>query len=156
MRDVILILEDNPLRIKGFETMVRTMGMRSFLWNHAGLMIRDIPALLPYAALISLDYSLEDQSGFLSSPGDGFDVVRYLAIQSPACPVILHSGSLEHREAMREHLLRAGWKARCVPSGDSRDLTVGWRFTALELLGLASGNLEEGTGESVSRHRAPD
>lgn len=139
MKDTVLVLEDNLLRIKGFETMVRGIGLRVIWWNNAWMMIRALPSLLPQAALISLDHNLEERIDPFVSPGNGFDVARYLISQTPVCPVILHSGSIEHREAMRQCMHQAGWEARCVPSEDSRRIAVSWLQTALELLKLPPG-----------------
>jgi Cyclic-phosphate processing Receiver domain len=118
-RTMLLMLEDNAERVGQFLTVWNRVAPRQAMqvWHTAPEMIRGLPNFLPAARLISLDHDLELAEN--NHPGDGMDVVRFLATLRPACPVIVHTNNADRGTLMMEELELAGWKRRRVyPVGD--------------------------------------
>jgi hypothetical protein len=72
--------------------------------------------------LISLDHDLDlipQPDGTLRDPGTGMNVVDCLTLQSPSCPVILHTTNLPAAQNMQHRLRKAGWHVtRITPYDD--------------------------------------
>jgi hypothetical protein len=120
-RNLILILEDNEDRIKGFQNAVASLG-RAFsvqIWNDAPTMIAELPSVLNRACLISLDHDLNPQTNGAADPGTGLEVAEFLAKHSPICPVLIHSTNYEKAWSMHNELRFGGWQVERVgPIGD--------------------------------------
>jgi hypothetical protein len=81
-------------------------------------MIREAGAVLPAAALISLDHDLESELGG-ADPGDGYMVAQWLVSQPIVRPVIVHSSNGERSAWMAGAFDLAGWQHyRVAPLGD--------------------------------------
>jgi CheY-like chemotaxis protein len=96
-RTTILILEDNPDRLREFETAVVQLGpsYRLRAWRDAHRMIAECHEALVDAALISLDHDLNKENDHSPDPGDGVQVAAFLARLPQICPVILHTSNGE-------------------------------------------------------------
>ena len=107
----VLILEDSPERISGFGAAIsHVTGAEIVVWKNAPAMIRDLPSLLPNAALISLDYDLIPEPNSTDDPGTGLDVCKYLASIAPVCPIILHSSNEKAVWDMLFKLSEGNWE----------------------------------------------
>jgi hypothetical protein len=88
--------------------------------------------------LISLDHDLESlpgPDGQSLDPGDGRDVVRFLATQQPFCHVIVHTSNSPAGSSMVCSLQDAGWQAtRVYPQHDLEWVQSDWVDTALRLI----------------------
>lgn len=126
----ILILEDSVHRIAGFSAVLEALERSDIrLYSNAHKMIRDLPELLPLAEVISLDHDLypargEDQNEDL---GDGLMVARWLAEQTPACPVILHTSNGDQCQRMQGVLEHAGWDVRLAGAVGEHWIEIDWR-----------------------------
>src|SRR5262249_32578964 len=118
---MLLMLEDDDERIKRFTDSVKSIdpSLRLVIWRSAKRMVREIEPFLATARLISLDHDLEPTEGEEEDPGDGIDVARFLAEQSPVCTVIVHSSNGTRAEWMIGELELGGWNyKRVAPIGD--------------------------------------
>jgi hypothetical protein len=118
---LILILEDNEDRIRNFQNAVKSLGgnFSERIWFDAPSMIKDLPAVLNQACLISLDHDLNPQPNVIADPGTGLEVAEFLAKQKPVCPVLIHSTNYEKAWSMHNELHFAGWLVdRVGPMGD--------------------------------------
>lgn len=110
-RNAILILEDDSDRRTHFTTAVASlMGISLVVWPDAPSMIRDLPAWLDRARLISLDHDLNRQNPESPDPLTGFEVAAFLATQVPCCPVILHTTNYLRVDSMDRELRDGGWQ----------------------------------------------
>ncbi|HZW05989.1 MAG TPA: cyclic-phosphate processing receiver domain-containing protein [Phycisphaerales bacterium] len=117
---LILVLEDDPTRVEGFARAVKraapTAAFR--VWKNAHDFIRQTPALLEQAALITLDHDLIAPRGE-PDPGDGCDVARFLVGQPVVRPVIIHSSNSDRAAIMRGEFELASWPCtRVAPIGE--------------------------------------
>ena len=114
---IIMILEDNADRIRGFESAVSSLGptYRLHLWNDAPTMIKECLTLLPDTCLISLDHDLNPLPGATSDPGTGLEVATLLGSQPPTCPVIIHTSNTERRWSMHNEFRFGKWQVEIVP-----------------------------------------
>ena len=95
-------------------------------------MVRDLPDLLKQARFISLDHDLFTECGY--DPGDGVDVARCLAEQTPTCPVVIHSSNSPRAYIMTGILELEGWQVeRSVPLGDNW-IEEDWYYVVKDLL----------------------
>lgn len=119
---MILILEDDADRRARFQACLRGLDPPADwrIWVSAWDMIRDLPEVLPSAALISLDHDLFPlDEGSDPDPGDGMDVARHLAQLPAVCPVVIHSSNSQRALWMAGEFELGGWKVRRVaPLGD--------------------------------------
>lgn len=134
--DVILILEDNEERIAAFTAVAKEIApdCRPVIWREAWSMINEAEPLLSQALLISLDHDLNPQPGSTRDPGTGLDVAIWLAQQTPACPVIVHSTNHERVESMINELRFGRWSwDRVGPFGNAW-IETAWRRKATALI----------------------
>jgi hypothetical protein len=137
---MILLLEDNAERMERFRAALAQVApaLPLQLWRSARVMVRELPAILPDAVLISLDHDLDPWPGDTEDPGDGLDVVKFLAERPPVCPVIVHTSNRQRADWMVGDLELAGWKYRRVaPLGDDW-IEQSWRRVARRLLRRAT------------------
>ncbi len=131
--DAIVILEDNPARVKIMRDVVATLPGGFELWHFdsvEALRAGDLRGI----RLISLDFSLENSSA--RKPGTGMDAVDFLIKRrAPVCPVIVHTSSAGDSRKMAEALERKGWSVKRVDFGSS-DRAEKWRSAAMELMGF--------------------
>lgn len=120
-RRKILILEDQPERIAGFEKAALHFGADYELkaWREGYSMRDDCELLFPEAALISLN--------------DCF-VLKFLAECRPVCPVILHAGNSSESTSIEHELSLGGWIIERVPTDQSDSIEAAWLPKAKELL----------------------
>jgi hypothetical protein len=87
----IILLEDNPERVRQFETAVAQLGAgyRLRVWRDAERMMAECHVELADVALISLDHHLNKEEDDSPDPGDGVQVAEFLARLPRLCPVIL-------------------------------------------------------------------
>lgn len=134
--EVILILEDNEERIAAFAAVTKEFvpDCRLVLWRDAWSMIAEAGPLLSQTLLISLDHDLSPQPGATRDPGTGLDVATWLAQQTPACPVIVHSTNHERVESMINELRFGRWPwDRVGPFGNTW-IETAWRRKAAALI----------------------
>ena len=78
-------------------------------------------------ALICLDHDLFTEHPDDPDPGDGREVAEYLANQTPACHVIIHSSNAPAANSMYFTLEDAGWDVeRIAPLGADWIETYWW------------------------------
>jgi hypothetical protein len=105
----LLVLDDDPARLAGFEGRLPRLGSgwRLKAWTSAERMIAELDDELPQARFICLE-------GRLSPP-----VAAHLAMRTPTCPVTLHWRQ-STRDPARQSLIRlsgAGWQVELVRHG---------------------------------------
>lgn len=113
---VIMILEDNDERIRGFEAAIQMLGdnFQMLLWKSANQLIQDCKAEMPHPTLISLDHDLVPTDGSTLDPGDGLQVAQFLSALKPICPVIIHTTNTERRWSMFNEFRFGHWTAEIV------------------------------------------
>lgn len=112
----ILLLEDMEDRVVAFrEAVAKLTDVEMILWRDAGAMIRDLPAHLSTASIISLDHDLLPAKGSVSDPGTGLDVCEALAKQKPTCPVLLHTANYIKVWSMMNELAFSKWDVHRTP-----------------------------------------
>lgn len=126
------ILEDDARRreamIQELDRMSSSPPVRFF--TEAPAMIDWLKEHLHEVVLISLDHDL---SG--ANPGSGRDVVDFIAIHPPSCPVILHTSNSFFVPGMALTLEQAGWKhERVVPFNDLEWISAVWIRKVSEML----------------------
>lgn len=132
---MLLVLEDNVERVEQFTNALRYIdpGLPLMCWRSAHAMVRESPAFLPQATLISLDHDLladEDEEDL----GDGVAVAKFLVSQPFVCPVIIHSSNSERASWMAGEFELAGWPYwRVVPFGEDW-VELHWRPTVQLIL----------------------
>jgi FixJ family two-component response regulator len=133
---VILILEDEEDRIRGFQSAIASMGQEVVvrIWHDAPAMIAESPACFPGACLISLDHDLQAMDGEADS-GTGQDVAEFLSLHAPVCPVILHTSNFDGRLAMHNKLRARGWTVATVPPREADWIQASWLPIAQRLVG---------------------
>jgi hypothetical protein len=111
------MLEDNAERIERFTATFRRIdpALSLRIWRNAWAMIREMEAVLPSAALISLDHDLDPEVETTDDPGTGWDLTKYLAALPPTCPVIIHTSNGERATWMCGELELGGWQFHRVP-----------------------------------------
>ena len=120
-RKMILILEDNPERLRQFEAAMSQLGplYRLRTWCDANRMIAECDEMLADAALISLDHDLNKEHEDSADPGDGVQAARFLAALPQICPVILHTSNTERVWSMHNEFRFGGWECeRVAPLGE--------------------------------------
>ena len=134
---IILILEDDEERVRGFERAVASLG-QDFgvrVWRDAPTMIGASRACLSQACLISLDHDLQARGGE-PGPGTGLDVAEFLGLHAPVCPVILHTSNFDGRMSMHNKLRAGGWTVATVPPREIEWIQTSWLPIAKRLVGL--------------------
>ena len=136
-QQAILILEDDDDRVRGFESVVASLGGRFRLrvWRDAPTLIAESPACFAEACLISLDHDLQAVVGE-ADPGTGLDVAEFLSLHTPLCPVILHTSNFDGRLAMHNRLRAGGWTVATVPPREADWIQTSWLPIARRLVGL--------------------
>jgi hypothetical protein len=150
----ILMLEDMQARVDAFRQAVaqHLPGVELLIWGNAADMIRDLPARLPTAALISLDHDLLPPKGSNADPGTGLEVCEFLATQEPHCPILLHTSNYIKVWSMMNELSHARWDVhRSPPVGMGEEwIETVWLPRVKELLA------DEGGVEASSQGRGND
>ena len=133
----ILILEDDDDRVRGFQEAVASLGrdFRVRIWRDAPTMIVESSACFAGACLISLDHDLQALAGE-ADPGTGLEVVEFLSLHPPMCPVILHTTNFDGRLSMHNKLRAGGWTVATVPPREADWIQTSWLPTARRLIGL--------------------
>lgn len=135
-RRTILILEDDWTRIERFKAVINGIGsgFEVKVWPNAKKMIEELDDYLKTCVLISLDHDLNPVGAGGLDPGDGLDVAKFLALRTPACPVIVHSSNVSRSEAMIGVLDLEGWLVkRVAPIGDDW-IEIDWAILASKLI----------------------
>lgn len=106
---VIGILEDNPARVERLAEALSSAGIETPLVDHDNApdfvqWLQDEPRAIE---VISLDYDLIESTRY-EDHGTGMDVVRAVCAGAASFPVLVHSSSAQHREAMAAALLAGG------------------------------------------------
>jgi hypothetical protein len=97
-------------------------------------MITDLPDLLPFTKLISLDHDLEPTEDE-RDPSDGLMVANFLTTHSPFCPVVIHTSNNLRGDWMEGALDLGKWLTkRILPVGDDW-IEVDWFHTVRNLIG---------------------
>ena len=120
-RRTIILLEDNPERVRQFESAVAQLApdYRLRIWRDAERMMTQCHKDLADVALISLDHDLNKEKEDSPDPGDGVQVAEFLARLPNLCPVILHTSNAERVWSMHNAFRFGGWKTEQVmPFGD--------------------------------------
>src|SRR6267142_2524123 len=115
-RHTIILLEDNPERVRQFESAVAQLAANYKLriWRDAERMMAECHEVLADAALISLDHDLNKEKDDSPDPGDGVQVAEFLARLPMLCPVILHTSNSERVWSMHNAFRFGGWQAEQV------------------------------------------
>ena len=117
---LILMLEDESHRLTRFESVLSKLG-DAIEWQHwrtAADFIAGYEAKSREPVLICLDHDLFTEHPDDPDPGDGRDVAKYLANQTPCCHVIIHSSNAIAADSMYFTLKDANWDAeRIAPLG---------------------------------------
>src|ERR1051326_7988024 len=138
---VIAILEDNPDRLREFQSAVSQLGAtyRLHCWRDANRMIGECHEVLADVVLISLDHDLNKEHDRCPDPGDGLAVAEFLAKLPAFCPVILHTSNNERVWSMHNEFRFGGWKhERVIPLGDQW-IGQSWLPLARSLLNSPAG-----------------
>ncbi len=140
MRNWILILEDNQERRDGFIEVLKELahGSEIIFWNNARVMIRELPAHLGNARLISLDHDLNEVPAS-EDAADGLLVAEFLARQTPVCPLVVHSSNYERSLSMVNELNYSGWQVERVGPVCADWITSLWRPVIAQLLIRSKG-----------------
>jgi len=112
----LLILDDDRIRLRGFDNIVPRLGKEWVIksWRDAPSMITELDLLLGEAQLISLDHDLYKDSPSDPDPGSGRMIADFLAKRAPVCPVIVHSTNTDAAWGMFNELKFGGWKVEMV------------------------------------------
>ena len=116
MSRLLLILDDDRTRLRGFDEIVHQLGKEWVIraWRDAPSMITEIDSLLPDAQLISLDHDLYKDSPSDPDPGTGRMIADLLSKRDPVCPVIVHSTNTNAAGGMFNELTSGKWKVELV------------------------------------------
>ena len=119
--NLIVMLEDDRERIDRFSAVLRERfdGCVLNVSRTAPDFIAAYLALQDTPTLIALDHDLFTDSPGDPDPGDGRDVARFLAAQTPTAPVLIHSTNADAADSMLYTLRDAGWNVdRIAPLGE--------------------------------------
>lgn len=128
----IAILEDNLDRQAAMKAWLsdRLYMYEHFFFDEAAPMNAWLQSNLAETLFISLDHDLElkpSGDGRWIDPGTGREVADYLALQNPACPLIIHSTNSVAVDGMMEALTQSGWSVqRVTPYGDLAWVNEAW------------------------------
>jgi hypothetical protein len=113
---LLLILDDDRTRLRGFDEIVPRLGKEWIIkaWRDAPSMIAEIDSLLGEAQLISLDHDLYKDSPSDPDPGSGRMIADLLSKRDPVCPVIVHSTNTDAAWGMRNELASGDRKVELV------------------------------------------
>lgn len=116
MPRLLLILDDDRTRLRGFDDIVPRLGEEWVMrfWRDAPSMIAELDPLLGDAQLISLDHDLYKDSPSDPDPGSGRMIANLLSKRVPVCPVIVHSTNTDAAWGMYNELRFGGWKVELV------------------------------------------
>jgi hypothetical protein len=130
------MLEDNAERVARFTATLERIEPRleMRLWRNAWTMLKEMPPLLPFARVISLDHDLDPEEGDLADPGTGWDVTKVLAALPPACPVIIHTSNGERALWMMGEFELGGWKSYRIPPIGDDWIEHDWRRRVRKLI----------------------
>jgi len=133
---MLLMLEDNTDRARRFTATLRridpTVPLR--IWRNAWTMIREMPAHLSAARLISLDHDLDPEEGDPDDPGTGWNLTKVLAALPPSCPVIVHTSNGERAAWMCGEFELGGWECHRLPPLGDDWIERDWRRLVRRLL----------------------
>lgn len=141
MKPVILILEDDPNRIREFNQCLCEccIGHNIVAFDNAPDTIEWLRDHLEETVLICLDHDLGPnriRGSDVFDPGTGRDVADYLASRKPHCPIVIHTTNSLAAPGMILTLEDAGWSmARVVPYDDLEWVRADW----LDCVGKALG-----------------
>jgi DNA-binding NarL/FixJ family response regulator len=132
MAGKIVILEDNEGRTAAMRRCLRDHfpQLEARFFAEPVEMIDYLQSHLSETVAICLDHDLElipGPDGKLIDPGTGRDVADYLARQTPACPVVIHTTNSTAGTGMEVVLREARWQTRRVsPFGDLEWIPAQW------------------------------
>jgi ADP-ribosylglycohydrolase len=134
-RGTIILLEDNPDRLREFEAAIAQLGpYRIRSWRDAKQMLAECHEVLADAALISLDHDLNKEHEDSPDPGDGVEVAEFLAKLPSICPVILHTSNGERVWSMHNEFRFGGWETERVGPLENDWIARSWSPKARALL----------------------
>jgi CheY-like chemotaxis protein len=114
MSGLLLVLDDDRERLRGFDGIAAQLGMVVRAWRTAPAMLAELDRYLPDARLISLDHDLYKDAPEDADPGSGRQVAQRLTTRKPVCPVIVHSTNTDAAWGMHNVLRRSGWTVELV------------------------------------------
>ena len=116
MSRLLLILDDDRTRLRGFDEILPRLGPEWVIrsWRNAPSMIAEIDSLLGKAQLISLDHDLYKDSPSDPDPGSGRMIADLLSKRVPVCPVIVHSTNTDAAWGMSNELTSGKWNVELV------------------------------------------
>lgn len=116
MPRLLLILDDDRTRLRGFDEILPRLGQEWVIraWRNAPSMIAEIDSLLGKAQLISLDHDLYKDSPSDPDPGTGRMIADLLSKRGPVCPVIVHSTNTDAAWGMSNELASGKWRVELV------------------------------------------
>lgn len=138
----VAILEDDERRRNGMQPLLTELFPTSpaMFFDNAPDMLAWLPEHLAKVMLLCLDHDLgpnRKRDGEVFDPGCGRDIADFVAGHSPSCPVVIHTTNSYAAPGMVEVMEQAGWRvSRVVPFSDLEWLTLSWRPTILEAMGL--------------------
>jgi CheY-like chemotaxis protein len=131
----IVILEDNRDRQTVMQDCLsdRFHRYQAVFFDNAPEACDYLRANLASTLVISLDHDLELKAaidGKLQDPGSGREVADFLAMQTPSCPVIIHSTNTAAGDGMQFVLEESKWETHRVhPYGDLEWIPSKWLRT---------------------------
>ena len=155
-RTTVMVLEDNPDRLREFEGAVAQLGpsYRLRSWRDANQMIAECHEVLAHVALISLDHDLNKEHDHSPDPGNGVVAATFLAKLPPLCPVILHTSNAERVWSMHNEFRFGGWETERVMPLETDWIGRSWLPAARTLLekaaASATGYYQPGTDADQS------
>lgn len=115
---LVIMLEDDRDRIDRFSAILANRATLLY-WRTADAFIDAYSHLPQIPQLIALDHDLFVDSVGDPDPGDGREVAKYLATQTPIVPVLIHSTNWIAAESMLSTLREAAWNVeRIAPIGE--------------------------------------
>ena len=121
MKIHIAVLDDDEERVATMRNLLAESRPRYefVFFDNAPDMIQWLQNHLRSTVLISLDHDLgpsRTRDGESFHPGTGLDVVNYLTMQEPLCPVIVHTANYLAAPGMELMLNDSGWtSSRVIP-----------------------------------------
>ncbi|MDD2734737.1 MAG: hypothetical protein PHF56_12410 [Desulfuromonadaceae bacterium] len=132
MPDIIAVLEDDERRTEALRDEIMRLfpQLTMSFFDNAPDMVAWLKDNLGNVRLLCLDHDLgpdRQRDGQVFDPGIGRDVVDFLAVQKPSCPVLIHSSNSTAAFGMQFALETAGWVVeRVIPIDDLLWVKAQW------------------------------
>jgi len=133
----ILILEDDPFRVKEFEKILQREGIDCSIFPDSAGFLRELALFPADVRLISLDHDLSPvgRPCGVMSIDCGCAAVEFMKGMKPICPVIIHSQNIAEANTMAETLRLHHWEVTlvCDPPEDVEGSWIEHSWTDLVL-----------------------